>query len=83
MPTDTKVKQLIINYLTKAQYEALTTKNADELYFITDDNEYVDQAALDKKQDKIIPDVPTDDGTYTLQAVVASGAVTYSWVKTA
>ena len=27
-----------------------------------------------------IPDPPTTDGTYTLQATVSSGVITYSWV---
>jgi len=27
-----------------------------------------------------IPDPPTTDGTYTLQATVASGIVTYTWI---
>ena len=30
--------------------------------------------------DKKIPDAPTTDGTYTLQAVVSGGVPTYSWV---
>lgn len=30
-----------------------------------------------------LPEVPTDDGTYTLKATVVSGSVTYSWVKEA
>ena len=28
----------------------------------------------------IIPDPPTTDGTYTLQATVTSGVITYTWV---
>ena len=30
-----------------------------------------------------LPEVPAEDGTYTLKATVVSGSVTYSWVKEA
>ena len=42
-----------------------------ELFTFADVKEYVD---------KKIPDAPTTDGTYTLQAVVSGGVPTYSWV---
>lgn len=34
--TETKLSKLGINVLTKAQYEALASKNVDDLYLITD-----------------------------------------------
>lgn len=37
MPTDTKLNNLIINYLTQAQYDAIQTPNENELY-LTPDN---------------------------------------------
>ena len=37
MPTDTKLNNLVINYLTQAQYDAIATKNENELY-LTPDN---------------------------------------------
>lgn len=37
MPTDTKLNNLIINYLTKEQYDAIQTPNENELY-LTPDN---------------------------------------------
>jgi hypothetical protein len=42
-----------------------------ELFTFADVKSYVD---------KKIPDAPTTDGTYTLQAVVSGGVPTYSWV---
>ena len=37
MATDTKIPQLIINEMTRAQYEALTEVSESEIYVITDD----------------------------------------------
>ena len=37
MPTDTKLNNLVINYLTQAQYDAIATPNENELY-LTPDN---------------------------------------------
>lgn len=42
-----------------------------ELFTFADVKSYVD---------KKIPDAPTTDGTYTLQAVVSGGVPTYSWI---
>lgn len=36
MPTDTKLNNLVINYLTQAQYDAIGTKNENELYLTPD-----------------------------------------------
>ena len=36
MPTDTKLNNLVINYLTQAQYDAIETKNENELYLTPD-----------------------------------------------
>lgn len=36
MPTDTKLNNLVINYLTQEQYDAIGTKNNDELYLTPD-----------------------------------------------
>ena len=36
MPTDTKLNNLVINYLTQAQYDAIATKNENELYLTPD-----------------------------------------------
>ena len=36
MPTDTKLNNLIINYLTQAQYDAIQTPNENELYLTPD-----------------------------------------------
>ena len=36
MPTDTKLNNLVINYLTQAQYDAIDTKNENELYLTPD-----------------------------------------------
>lgn len=41
MPTtDTDVQQLVINKLTKQQYDAITTKSPTELYMVTDELDY-------------------------------------------
>lgn len=36
MPTDTKLNNLVINYLTQDQYDAIATKNENELYLTPD-----------------------------------------------
>ena len=36
MPTDTKLNNLVINYLTQEQYNAIAAKNEDELYLTPD-----------------------------------------------
>ena len=36
MPTDTKLNNLVINYLTQEQYNAIATKNENELYLTPD-----------------------------------------------
>ena len=36
MPTDTKLNNLVINYLTQEQYNAIATTNEDELYLTPD-----------------------------------------------
>lgn len=37
MATDTKLKELIINKLTKEQYDAIEVKDPNQLYIVTDD----------------------------------------------
>lgn len=39
--TDTDVSQLVINKLTKQQYEGITTPSPTELYFVDDGETYV------------------------------------------
>lgn len=36
MPTDTKLNNLVINFLTQEQYDAIATKNENELYLTPD-----------------------------------------------
>lgn len=36
MPTDTKLNNLVINYLTQEQYDAIATPNENELYLTPD-----------------------------------------------
>jgi hypothetical protein len=50
--SDKKVENLIINKLTKEQYQALENKSDTELYVITDD-EHVTLEEIQKKVDKI------------------------------
>lgn len=38
------------------------------------------EVALESKQDAIIPDVPTENGTYILKATYTNGTITYTWV---
>lgn len=65
MPTDTKLNELIINYLTEEQLKA-TTPNENELYVTDDDtviptktselendSGYVTETQLNEKQDKL------------------------------
>lgn len=46
MATDTNVAQLVINKMTKEQYEALTTKSPTELYMVTGDSSSVNDGKL-------------------------------------
>ena len=46
MATDTNVAQLVINKMTKEQYEALTTKSPTELYMVTCDSSTVNDGKL-------------------------------------
>ena len=46
MATDTNVAQLVINKMTKEQYEALTTKSPTELYMVTGDSSTVNDGKL-------------------------------------
>ena len=60
MPQDSKVKELIINQLTKEQYKQLKNSgqlSSTELYIITDNEYYTEDDILfllNKKQDKLI-----------------------------
>lgn len=45
MATDTKLNTLVLNVLTKEQYESLD-KSDNELYLITDDSTYVEKSNL-------------------------------------
>lgn len=64
--TDTEVSQLIINRLTKAQYESIVPSDT-ELYFVTD-------------EDLSLPSFPTTEGNYVLRSTVTSAGVgTASW----
>ena len=61
------------NLSTPLSGQSIETNGVEykELFTFADVKEYVD---------KKIPDAPTTDGTYTLQAVVSGGVPTYSWV---
>ena len=69
MPTDRDVQHLIINKLTKAQYEAIASPDPDQLYFIIDDNEYAEVSDLPQPSNS----APGMDGT-----AAAGIAATYS-----
>ena len=61
------------NLSTPLSGQSIETNGVEykELFTFADVKEYVN---------KKIPDAPTTDGTYTLQAVVSGGVPTYSWV---
>ena len=61
------------NLSTPLSGQSIETNGVEykELFTFADVKEYVDNK---------IPDAPTTDGTYTLQAVVSGGVPTYSWV---
>lgn len=69
MPTDRDVQHLIINKLTKAQYEAIETPDPNQLYFIIDDNDYAAVSDLPQPSNA----APAMDGT-----AAAGIAATYS-----
>lgn len=72
-----------LNYADKVTFYALA-KAAGDSTQAASNNEvgtYTDDAkAAIKSMLGIIPDPPTTDGTYTLQAVVSNGAITYNWI---
>lgn len=69
MSTTTNVTNLVINKLTKAQYEAIQNPDPTQLYFIIDDNEYAEASDLPQPSNA----APAMDGT-----AAAGIAVTYS-----
>lgn len=40
MAQDTQIQQLVINVLTRAQYDALPSVDPNQLYYITDDETF-------------------------------------------
>lgn len=50
MATDTNVRQLVLNKMTKAQYEALETKSPTELYLVTGDDTEANDGVLTIKR---------------------------------
>lgn len=50
MATDTNVRQLVLNKMTKAQYEALETKSPTELYLVTGDDTDANDGVLTVKR---------------------------------
>ena len=69
MSTTTNVTSLVINKLTKAQYEAIQNPDPTQLYFIIDDNEYAEVSDLPQPSNS----APGMDGT-----AAAGVAATYS-----
>lgn len=69
MSTTTNVTNLVINKLTKAQYEAIQNPDPTQLYFIIDDNEYAEVSDLPQPSNT----APGMDGT-----AAAGIAATYS-----
>lgn len=53
MPTDTKLNNLIINYLTQAQYDAIQTPNENELYLTPDNSTSPNVILIDKPEDVV------------------------------
>lgn len=50
MSTDTNVRQLVLNKMTKAQYDALETKSATELYLVSGDEATINDGVLTIKR---------------------------------
>ncbi len=50
MATDTNVRQLVLNKMTKAQYDALETKSETELYLVTGDDSSANDGKLTIKR---------------------------------
>lgn len=60
MATDTNVKSLIINKMTKAQYDA-ATKSPNELYFVTGDTPEFSYQVLSEDNYQALVDAGTVD----------------------
>ena len=50
MATDTNVRQLVLNKMTKEQYDALETKSPTELYLVTGDSSEANDGKLTIKR---------------------------------
>ena len=71
MATDTNIEKLIINKLTQAQYDGITTKSPTEIYVVTDasDSSLPDQTGNAGK-------FLTTDGTNASWGKVQAAAIT-------
>ena len=73
------------DYASKSEIPTKTSQLTNDSEFLTEHQDISDLAtkaevsAVSAK----LPEVPEEDGTYTLKATVVSGNVTYSWVKEA
>ena len=66
------------NIFASTTADALFTWNTLQPYSIPIDNETLE--ITNGKIKTAIPAPPTTDGTYTLQATVSNGMITYSWI---
>ena len=70
--SDTNVSNLIINVLTKQQYESILNPNNNELYMVTDDNDIPSQTGNAGK-------FLTTNGTTTSWATVSNAVITETY----
>ena len=72
MSTTTTLSQLKINVLTRAQYDAIATKEANEIYMVTNDNASLSLVAYSGSYNDLLntPTIPTvtNDLTDTLKS---------------
>ena len=83
--TSSALNERLNDYASKSEIPTKTSQLTNDSEFLT---EHQDISGLATKAEVSavsakLPEVLTEDGTYTLKATVLNGSVTYSWVKEA
>lgn len=85
---DTPINQIVINKLSKAQYEGIETKDPSQLYFITDEDKYLTEVVTDASLSgkgttvdplKVLPTLP--DQTDNAGKFLTTDGSTASWTE--
>jgi len=89
--TDVQLDNLVINKMTKQQYDSLPQKSDEQLYIITDDDSYEVQVstmptANASNEGRLVQYIGTTTSSYTsgywYKCIGAGSPIVYSWVQT-